>query len=214
LEGLKNNWVKSSTLRNIILVYGGDVFSKILIIATTLILIRVMSISDYAFYIAFTSIASISSSLVGGGINSALIRFSADIYSRTGNKPVGLNSLSLLVQISLFLLISLVVFLFPTQIARLALGQPEYANLIVISMVLGFGTILINAGQSMLQAEEKFRLYVVLFWIINGTTLLAVLVLWLKSALVFTFVAWTIALIHIALGLSLIHYLCTLTLFE
>jgi O-antigen/teichoic acid export membrane protein len=203
---LKSNWKKSPTFRNISLVYGGDALSKIMTVGTTLLLIRGMSISDYASYIAFTSIAVMSASLVGGGINNALIRFSAEIHSKRGDKPYGLNLLSLFVQVSIFLFISIIVFFFPTQTAKLVLGNPDYASLVVISMFYGMGTILINAGRSILQAEEKFSHFVFILWIMNGATLLVVSVFWLLDALLFSLIAWSLAIIHIIVGISIIFF--------
>jgi O-antigen/teichoic acid export membrane protein len=206
ITSLKYNWGKSSTLRNISLVYGGDVFSKLLTVGTTLLLIRGLSISDYASYIAFTSIAAMSSSIVGSGINNALVRFSAEIHSQTGEKPYGLNILSLIFQTAIFILLSIIVFLYPTETANIALGKPEYARLVVISMFFGFGTILINTGRSILQAEEKFRHYVFILWIMNGATLLVVLIFWFSDALIFTLVAWSLVVIHLIIGILILTF--------
>ena len=129
IQRIWNRWRESTTAINISKVYFGDVVSRILGIGTAFILIRGMTKSDYALYVAFTSIAILSTSLVGNGINSALVRFSAEQLSRTGEKPYALYLLSLIAELAVFLILLLCVIIFPTQIATLVFGNSKFANL-------------------------------------------------------------------------------------
>jgi O-antigen/teichoic acid export membrane protein len=199
-------WRTSPTAINISKVYVGDVISKILAAGTALILIRGMTKSDYALYVPFVSIAALSSSLIGNGINNALVRFSADHLSRTGEKPYTLYLLSLIVELAIFLVLLICVYFFPTQIAQMVLGNPKFSDFLMISLAFGLGSLLFSIGQSILQAEEKFTFYIRTLWIKQGLTFLLVGVLWITQTLLFQYVACFLALLQIIVGISTATY--------
>jgi O-antigen/teichoic acid export membrane protein len=206
MRALADRWKKSPTVRNISKVYIGDLVSKLLSVGTTLILIRGMEKSDYASYIAFTSIASLSASLIGKGINNALVRFSAEHLSRTGKKPYTLYVLSLIMEVFVFLILFLCMILFPSQIAHLFLGQTEFANVIFIGAFLGLGRLLLAIGRDILQAEERFNQYIGTIWLHNGLTFIFVLVLWLSHSLNFRVVAWSLGGVQLFSGIVIVSY--------
>jgi O-antigen/teichoic acid export membrane protein len=200
IEILWRKWVESPTARNISKVYVGDVVSKILSAGVMLILIRGMTKLDYASYVAFTSIAVLSASLIGNGINNALVRFSAEHISRTGEKPFSLYLLSLGFELTIFLIVLLFMLVFPKQIATLFLGKPDFANIIPIGALFGLGRLLLAIGMSILQTEERFNQYIWSLWLKNGLTLLVVVALWFSQSLNFRLVAWGLTIIQLLVG--------------
>ena len=206
VQRIWHKWRESTTAINISKVYFGDVASRTLGIGTAFILIRGMTKSDYALYVAFTSIAILSASLVGNGINNALVRFSVEHLSRTGEKPYTLYLLSLITELAVFLILLLCVIIFPTQIATLVFGNSKFANLLIISMLFGLGNLLLVIGQSILQAEEKFNFYVGTLWLRQALAFLIVGILWLSRVMVFRFVAWGLAILQFMVGAGIASY--------
>ncbi len=202
INGLLNNlqfrWKNSPTTRNIILVYSGDLISKIIALGTTLFLIRGLTTQDYAYYIAFTSFAILSASLVGGGINSALVRFSAEYFSLYKKRLFSINLFSVIIQLLFFSILFTIVMLFPSIVSKIVFGSTQYINILTISMILGAGMLLIEVGRSMMQAEELYKRYIVILWIRNICALLFIGILWFFGKLTF---------IHAALGLAILHLL-------
>lgn len=203
LTQAKQRWRYSPTARRIALVYSGDLVSKILAVVTTILLIRGLTTVDYASYIAFISIAGLSASLVGSGINNALVRFSAEQFSRTGTRPYTLNLLSVAVQMGFFLCLFVTIALFSEKTSSIILGSTEYANIVTASLFLGFGILLIEAGRSMLQAEERFKQFTVVLWLKNGGTLVVVGGLWIIHKLSFESVAFGLSALYLTIGLPL-----------
>lgn len=206
IEISKEKWKNSPTVQNITLVYIGDMISKIITIGTTLFLIRGLTTQDYASYIAFTSVALLFASLVGGGINSALVRFSAEYYSRTGKRFFSLNFFSISIQVLIFFLLSILVVIFPEFVSKIVLGSSDYANLITISMFYGSGILLIEVGRSMMQAEELYKRYIIILWIRNGSALLLVGALWFLGKLSFDTAAWGLAILYFIIGIIVIFF--------
>lgn len=191
---------------NISKVYVGDIISKIMGVVTMLILIRGLTQADYASYVVFSGVAVLFVSLVGSGINSALIRFSAEYFSSTGEKPYMIYILSLGIQIIIFLPLLLCTLVFPGQVAMLVLGKPELANLLPVSMLFGLGNILLLVGQSILQAEEKFNSYIVTLWLKQGLIFVIVVGLWFSRSLGFQWVVWGVTLGQLVVGIGIIFY--------
>lgn len=203
---LQTRWKQSPTARDITVVYTGDIISKILAVGANLILIRGLSISGYASYIAFINIGKLSASLIGDGINNALVRFSAEYLSRTGKKPYALYIFSVIIQILILLVILTLVILFPRQTARIILGNEEFANTVTIGMFLGIGTLLIEAGRSMLQAEEQYKRYIMILWLKDGGTLLIIGGFWIFGQLAYETIAQGLALLYLVLGVVVVGY--------
>lgn len=201
ITGFVTRWKTSDTARSITVVYVGDMLSKVLAVATTLLLIRGLPTSDYASYVAFIGVGSLVVALVGGGINFALVRFSAEYYSRTNQKPYLLNLFSVLFQIAVFALILVVVTIFPDQTANTILGSTKHASIIMAAMFWGLGSLLIETGRSMLQALERYRRYVFILWITNLGSLLIVSGLWFSGRLEFSSVARGLSILYILIGI-------------
>jgi len=175
-------------------------------VGTMLILIRGMTQSDYASYVAFSGVAVLFTSLVGSGINNALVRFSAEHISSAGKKPYLLYILSLALQILVFLLLVSCAFIFPARAAMLVLGKPGLAYLLPVSMLFGLGNLLLLVGQSILQAEERFNFYVVTLCLRQGLGFVLVVGLWFFRSVSFQWVAWGLTLVQLAVGIGIIVF--------
>jgi len=199
-------WNTSATIRNVSKVYVGDIISKIFGVAVVLILIRCMTQEGYAAYVVFSALATLFVSVVGNGINVALVRFSTEYFFSSGVKPYALYALAIIVQIILFVIIILFVLAFPVKTAFLFFGKSEYAYLLPVSLLLGLASILISVGRSILQAEERFNFYILTLWLRQGLVFLLVVGLWIFHFLNFQSVAWGTALIQLTVGVGILIY--------
>lgn len=154
-----NFWQTSTLAKNISKIYGGSILSALFSFVTSLFLIRKLSVNDYASYTAFYSICSLIPALVGGGINRSLIRFSAEYISRENRKPLELYIISFLFEIALFLIFCAVLLPMSDKFSILLFGSTNYKVPFQYGLIAGFGSLLIGAGQSVYQAEERFGTY-------------------------------------------------------
>ena len=199
-------WNDSPTARNLSKVSAGEVLSKVVSVGSALILIRGLSISGYASFVAFSSIANLSAGLVGSGINTALVHFSAEHFSRTGEKPYSLYTSASIVQIAIFVLLALICLLFPSRVALLLVGQSSFVKPLQLGTLYGLGLLLTQLGRSIYQAEERFTLYIGALWLKQGLIFALVASLWLFQVLSFETVAWFTSVLHIVIGIAVLLY--------
>jgi O-antigen/teichoic acid export membrane protein len=165
-----------------------------------------MTKSDYAAYTAFVSLAGLYSSLVGNGINNALVCFSAEHLSRTGRKPYSLYVFTLVGEIALFLPLLLVAFVFPTQIATVLLGNPNLADQMVICALFGLGSLMWATGRSVLQAEERFASYIWILWFRQGSVFLVLASLWFFKIMSFEWIVLVLTCLELVVGIGTVLY--------
>jgi len=165
-------------------------------------LIRGLSIPDYANYVAFNSLAILSSGLVGTGINTALVRFSAEQLSRSEKKPISLYLTALSAEIAIFLFLIIGCSLFPSKIAVLVLGKESFSKVILVGLLYGMGILLLQMSRGIFQAEERFNLYISSQWIRQGLTLLLLVGLWITHNLTFENAAWVSAILSLLVGVG------------
>ena len=158
--------LKSSVLvRNITKVYGGDLLSMLLGIGTTILIIRELSINDYAAYTACFTIISLVPSLVGSGVNAALVIFSAEYISIRGRKPFEIYFASLIFQMILYVTVCIILFLFADMATSLLFGQKVFDSALRFGLIAGIGVLITNSGRGIFQAEEKFTHYIRTIWL-------------------------------------------------
>jgi O-antigen/teichoic acid export membrane protein len=191
-------------VRNLSKVYLGDVFSSILGVGSALILIRGLTIADYASFVAFGSIAYLSAGLVGTGMNKALVRFSAEYLSRTGRKPHSLYASAPIVEVAIFVVVITVSLSLPTQTTLVLLGDASFARPVQLGLLYGLGLLLMELGRSIYQAEERFTLYVGSLWMKQGLIFAVVVCLWVSQRLSFGAVGSLIAAVSIAVGIGVV----------
>jgi O-antigen/teichoic acid export membrane protein len=199
-EYLKN----SPTTRNILKVSFGDATSKILSVAVTFLLIRGLSVADYANYITFSGISYLFSGLVGAGINMALIRYSADTLSRGKEKPVGLYPLAFLFQLLIYGLLAAVCLVFPAQGTTFLLSEPALAIPLRLGLFAGLGVLIVQFGRALYQAEEKFNHYIGTIWLVQAGIFFCLMALWLVHALSFNSAALVFTIVQLGVGFWLL----------
>ena len=165
---LKDIWERSPTIRNILKVSMGDITSKIFSFASIFLLIRGLSISDYAIYTTFSGISFLFSGIVGAGINLALIRFTSDHLSRKKEKPLALYTLGISFELLVYALVAGICLLFPKQSTLLLFGQLALTVPLQLGVLAGLGTLMLQFARSLYQAEEKFNNYIGTLWFVQG----------------------------------------------
>lgn len=194
----------SVTIRRIAKVYLGDIISKAMMLVSALLLIRILSVEEYAWFIAFYSVALLFSNLIGNSINVALVRFSAEIFSRTGIRPVGLYRTALGLETLIYTVALVVGCIFASEIGSLMFGQAAYQWPIILGLLSGMSLLFINATRSFYQAEERFNPYVLTLWLRQALNLAVVVALWRVGSLTFINAAVGMIVVDSLVGLSLL----------
>ena len=169
---IKNLWSQSATLKSIIAVGLGDLLSQIINVFSAIVLIRGLTVADYAAFSAMNSVANLSAGVVGTGINLALVRFSANYYSRTGNKLNSLYYFVFVFEIILFLIVTIVAISFPKKTTMLILGDIDFITSLQFGLLYGMGILFTQLGRSIYQAEEKFNQFIYVLLLRQGLTLI------------------------------------------
>jgi len=152
----------SSWAMNITKVYAGDIASKALAGITVIVLVRSLNTQDYAAFIAFNTIVFLIPGLIGGGINLALIRFASERLSISGSRNMTLYLLSFLCQILLFLFVCVLLIASREQFTKLLFGDQTFDSALILGLLGGLGYLILKAGISVYQAEEKFNTTIIL----------------------------------------------------
>jgi O-antigen/teichoic acid export membrane protein len=157
---------RSSEFRKgLIKVYGGDIFSTFIGAVTALLIIRGLAVNDYASYTAFYSIVTLFPLLIGNGVNSALIRFSAEHISKTGQKPLELYLISFILQLSVYLLLGFFLLIFSDGVTNVIFGQKAFDDALRYGLIAGVGILISQAGRGVYNAEERFGSYIKALWL-------------------------------------------------
>lgn len=196
-------WSQSTTLKSIAAVGLGDFFSQVINVLSAIVLIRGLSVADYAAFSAMNSIANLSAGVVGTGINLALVRFSATFFSQTGKKLNSLYYFVFIIEIILFLLVTILALCFPEQATLLFIGEINYVASLQFGLLYGLGMLLTQLGRSIYQAEENFKKFVYVLLLRQGATLAVILLLWAFGILSFQAFSIAIVFIYIAIGLRI-----------
>jgi O-antigen/teichoic acid export membrane protein len=199
-ERLRNLWDNSPTARNILKVSVGDLTSKIFSFATVFLLIRGLSVTDYAAFTTFSGISVLFSGVIGTGINMAVVRFSSDLLSRGKEKPLELYYLAIVFQLILYALVAGVFFAFPEQSTALVLGEPGLVLPLRLGLLAGFGLLIIQFTRSLYQAEEKFGTYIGILWLVQILIFSGLATIWMLNYFSFVPVAIIFVIVQFGLG--------------
>ena len=202
---LRAIWENSPTVQNILKVSAGDIASKIVSVATVLLLIRGLSIADYAAFTSFSGISTLFSGLVGAGINMAIVRFSAQALSKGKERPIALYGFAIFFQIILYLAVAGLCLLFPAQSSIVLFGHPGFSEPLRLGLFAGLGILIVQFTRSLYQAEEKFTRYIGTLWLVQFVLFIILGVLWILGALSFASAAVTSVIVQLAIGLWLLR---------
>ena len=201
---LKDIWENSPTIRNILKVSIGDITSKIFSFASVFLLIRGLSISDYAIYTTFSGISFLFSGIVGAGINIALIRFTSEHLSRKKEKPLALYTLGISFELLVYALVAGICLLFPKQSTLLLFGQLALTVPLQLGVLAGLGMLMLQFARSLYQAEEKFNNYIGTLWFVQVLIFVSLGLLWALQLLSFVPVAIIFATVQLGTGFFLL----------
>jgi len=200
--------LKSSPMvRNISLVYFGDIFARIIGISTSLLIVRGLSVPDFAAYTAFLTVTFLVPKLVGGGMNAALVRFSADHISRTGKKPVELYFINLVTQVLLYALLGVLLLLFRNEITSLLFGKLDFGPVLFLGILAGLGLLITEAGRGIFKAEENFKKFIRTVWLRQILFFAAILVLMITKNLNFIRTAQSVILAEAIVAFIITFYI-------
>lgn len=190
-----------SWLHNISKVYLGDMFSKIFAVGSLILLIRGLTVSDYALYTVFYAVSAFTPNLIGSGINRAMVRFSAERLSLTGEKPLELYVTSFVFQIVLYIALCAVILLISGDMLNtLLFGKKVFSCSLSYGLIAGFGFLATQAGRSIYQAEERFGMYIKTLWLRQILIFFAILVLFWFRLLDFQHTAKSVLIVELLIG--------------
>jgi O-antigen/teichoic acid export membrane protein len=164
-EPLTRRLLSSPTVHDIARVLSGETVTKAFVFLATLLLIRGLTKTDYDAYVTFQSVRILFAGLVGGGINSAMVRYGAELRSHTGRRPLGLYRASLVLQVAVYGAVLLAGLLFANRLSTLLYGKVDYAPMVGMGLVAGAGYLLIQLFRGVYQAEQRFNVFIVAFWV-------------------------------------------------
>lgn len=192
--------------RNITKVYGGDILSKAFGVVTTVLLIRGLSVSDYAAYTAFVTMLGLFPALVASGINQALVRFAAEEFSRTSRRPYAIYLAAMAMQIVLYAVLCAVVLTVGEPVIRLFFGAKPYGMPLRLGLAAGLGALITSSCRSVYQAEERFGSYVRALWLRQALVLLLVTALLVTRSLDFRHAGTALVIVELAVAGVLIAH--------
>ncbi len=197
---------KRELVNNILTVFFGDFASKGMACVATILIIRTLSIEDYAKFTAFSTIMFLFPALIGGGINMGMVRFSSEHFSNTGQRHVNLYLTSMIMQILVYLLVGIVLWFFRDTVCGLLFGGKSYETALIYGLVGGIGYLVLRCGASVYQAEEKFNQYVCFNWTVQGIKSLALICFIVFLTLNFTTASFAIIGANIFVSILIITF--------
>lgn len=126
-----------------------DVIAKLLMAVATVLIIRMLSVEEYAIYTKFHSISTIAASITGTGLSVAYVRFAAEKVSRGEGNSLSLYNICNLLIIAVTI-ISIAFFPLLNNWFNVS------SVVVVMSLVCGGILSLNKMNQSYFQVEEKF----------------------------------------------------------
>jgi len=196
----------SYLIKNISKVYTGDILSKVIGVGTAVLLIRGLAIGDYAAYTAFSVIVGLAPGLVGNGINRALVRFSAEHISKTGDRSYELYFIGLIFQLVLYSSLSIALFMVANKVTPLFFGQKAFSSSLCYGLIAGLGVLITQVGRSIYQAEERFGHYIKTLWLRQILAFALILLLFFLKQLNFRCAARAMIIVELTVAsIVLLH---------
>ncbi len=148
---------RSGTARNAGLVLSGNIGSALLRFAVTMLLVKVLTKSEFAYFVVFVALMDITSTICDLGLNTTIVRF----FAQDANADLrSLLKQSLVIRASLWGIASLIAvvgaFPFFSQFEIPAAYRPLYAAAVIAGVLLSFN----GHGMAVMQAAERFRSYI------------------------------------------------------
>ncbi|HPG38209.1 MAG TPA: oligosaccharide flippase family protein [bacterium] len=197
---------KTPWIFNIVKVFSGDIITKLLGVIISLILIRTLTIDDYAYFTTFDVMSLWLPSLFGGGINTVMIRYSAEQYSVTKQRTVNLFLFNFLFQIFLYVIFALIFVMFLDKFMMLLFKSLQYKNSFFYGIIGGFAILLSNASLAIFQAEEKFSKLIFRNWLKQLLNIIFIGTLFWLGYLNFSLAAVSVISVNFLISFLIIYY--------
>jgi|GEM_PF-2508014 len=139
---------KSGTGKDIAITTVFDIISKIGSTVVTLLIIRILTVDEYADITFFNSIATFLSGVIGSGLTLSFVRYYAESTSRGNQNPSLFYSLIKMIIIAYLLVFSV--------FATYCHFAPGNSTLLILSLVFGLSLSLVSAVQAFYQASNRF----------------------------------------------------------
>ena len=147
-----------------------DIISKLLMAVATIVIVRLLSIDEYAIYTKFHSISVLSTTIIGTGLALAYVRFAAEKVSRGQDNSFGLFKLC-----SLLVCLATIISFIAIPIINKSFNTTFFIS--IISLIYGGVLALNKMNQSYFQVDERFSTSGIITNIKNITLCLGVAVL-------------------------------------
>jgi len=158
--------LSSKTAKNTYFIFFGNSVSMVFAFFFTIILVRMLSISDFGYFSAVWTFILLTTDVADIGIGSSLSRFLPPLEQKKSKLFDFLKS-AFLIQLVIAVFLSALIFLFSRFLSNLFFHQYEYLYLIKIASLGTFGSILLNFSLYALSARQKF-ISAAFFTAING----------------------------------------------
>ena len=145
----------SKTAKDTYIVTSGNIIFSISASLFTILLFRTLTVSDFGIFSVLLAFILILADLAEFGIGSSLSSFLPRMRSDTTTMGEFLGS-AFLVQVIIGIVISLLIFLFSSDIADILLHTTEYQYLIQVCSLGIIAAIITNFSQYALSAQQKF----------------------------------------------------------
>lgn len=200
----------SVMIKNLTKVFINDILVGIVKLLTIIIIIRSLTVSDYAAYIVFATVAFLMPALIGGGLNNALIRYSSEYISLSNKKPFELYIFSFIFQIILYVLTCILFVLLGVNVIIFLFGEGIFKLSFYYGLIAGFGSLLLNSGKAIFQAEENFNAYIKIIWFREIVVLFFILLLYIiNKRLDFENIAIIVIVVNIIAGIFVLSHILT-----
>jgi O-antigen/teichoic acid export membrane protein len=186
--------------KTLVSLFSANLISKALGGIYTVLLIRVLSVEDYALFTNFQAVYSFLGSFVFAAFNYALVTYYAQ-YADQRHKIHDLYVVVSSLQVATYLLLAIPIVYYAEPLSVLLFSSPAYVSSIRYGCTASFGLILSNLVLAIFQAEEDFRKFN-LFNLLRPAALLAgILLAYFFYRIDFVVVSVVFLLMQLALSL-------------
>lgn len=187
---LIHNLLLSKTARNTYLVFIGNMISAVFAFVFTVVLYRVISISNFGYYSALFSLFILVCDVSDVGIGASLSHFLPALKNNRGRFNAFIKT-SFLYQSGVVLALCLLILVVSNFLAGSFFHNPSLAPLVRVITIGIFGLTILNFFGYILSAEERFVGASILSALSSILRLIFLVVIILLSAVSLTSVMWT-----------------------
>lgn len=192
--------VSSKTAKHTYLVFIGNSLTVLFVFIFTILLVRILSFSDFGYFSALVAFLYLISDISDAGIGNSLSHFLPGMRDDK-NKSLSFLKTAFILQIGIVIVISFLVIVVSSVLAVNIFHSPNIQSLIIITAVAIVGAVMFNFFQYALAAGQNFRSMAISLAMNGILRLLFLLPFIILSSVSLTSAIWvqTISLITVAL---------------